>query len=89
MDVQTYDFLWNESTPQDQVIAGYQDLIDSGMAWKLEGHVGRTAMDLINAGLCTLGDEGHRDFYGNYVPSKHDLIPGAPGTQEFVNGHEA
>jgi len=35
----------------------FQSLIDSGMAWKLQGHYGRTAADLIEAGLCTVGSD--------------------------------
>jgi hypothetical protein len=40
-----------ELSDQD-IITGFQHLIDNGMAWKLQGHYGRTASLLIEAGHC-------------------------------------
>ncbi len=37
---------------QEKIIDFFQELIDSGMAWSLQGSYGRTANDLIEMGLC-------------------------------------
>ena len=60
-----------------------QELINSGDAWRLEGSVGRAAMDAIRAGECVLGESGCRDYWGNYVPSRHEVQPGTPGSIEY------
>ena len=78
------DALWREDATEQEVIETYQHLIDTGDAWRLEGHVGRTAMGLIEAGLCVLGEEGHRDYWGNYVPSRHEVKPGTKGSIEYA-----
>lgn len=61
-------------------IQAYQKLINSGVAWRMEGSVGRTAMSLIESGDCILGTVGHRDYYGNYVPSRFEVQSGTKGS---------
>ena len=36
----------------EEAIALFQELIDSGLVWQLQGFYGRTAARLIEAGLC-------------------------------------
>lgn len=72
-------------------VAWVQHLIDTGLAWRLEGAIGREAMALIDAGACMLGETGHWDYWGNYVPSRwgnyvpsrHEVEPGTKGSQAY------
>ena len=76
-------FLYDGDTTEEEMVAGYQRLIDSGAAWRLEGSVGRIAMALIEQGLCMLGETGHRDYWGNYIPSRYEVEPGTKGSPEY------
>ena len=38
---------------EDEVVAGFQDGINSGLVWRLQGSYGRMAVRLIEAGLCS------------------------------------
>jgi hypothetical protein len=42
-----------EADSEEQVIEAWQHLIDTGLAWQLQGWFGRTAMHLIESGVCT------------------------------------
>ena len=37
---------------EEELVTGFQSLIDSGTAWSLQGFYGRTAEALIEAGYC-------------------------------------
>jgi hypothetical protein len=76
--------LYDEDASQEDVVRAYQYLIDTGDAWRLEGHVGRTAMDLIEGGYCVLGETDHEDYYGNHVPSRHQVQAGTKGSVEYA-----
>lgn len=53
----TFDFImdYESGALEDDalaVVVGFQMLIDSGLAWTLQGHYGRTARRLIEGGQC-------------------------------------
>lgn len=61
-----------------------QRLIDTGQAWSFEGSVGRACMEAIKAGRCVLGLKGHKDYWGNYVPSRNEVEDGSLGSVEYA-----
>ena len=42
-----------EADSEEQVIEAWQTLINTGLAWRLQGWFGRTAHRLIEDGICT------------------------------------
>jgi len=42
----------NGEMEEEEIIALFQKLIDSGLVFKLQGHYGRTASKLIRSGHC-------------------------------------
>ena len=64
-----------------------QELIETGMAWQLEGHIGRQCMAAIEAGAAVLGTVPHRDYWGNRVPSRFEVQSGTLGSQAYAH-HE-
>jgi hypothetical protein len=62
-----------------------QDLINSGMAWRLEGAVGRQCMAAIDNGAAILGKTSQRDYYGNRIPSRTEVKSGTKGSVRYAN----
>lgn len=46
-----------EEHTEDELLEAWQFLIDTGAAWSLQGWYGRTASNLIDAGLCSVPDK--------------------------------
>ena len=42
---------FEEAESEEQVIEAWQHLVDTGLAWSLQGWFGRTATHLINEGI--------------------------------------
>jgi hypothetical protein len=42
---------WIEAESEDQQIEAWQTLVDTGLAWQLQGWFGRTAAALIEQGI--------------------------------------
>ena len=74
----------NGELDAEEEVALMQEMINSGMAWKMQGSYGRAAMAMIEEGLCMLGEVGYRDYYGNYVPSRYEVLAGTKGSPEYV-----
>ena len=47
-----------EVETEEEYADAVQHLIDTGLAWKLQGFFGRTAANFINRGLCHAKQEG-------------------------------
>jgi hypothetical protein len=41
-----------EASSEEELISAWQHLIDTGLAWNLQGWFGRTAKHLITEGIC-------------------------------------
>ena len=63
-------------------LADMQEMINSGIAFKMDGATSRYAMELLRSGACMLPLTAVVDAYGNRVPGRNELISGTLGTYE-------
>lgn len=68
---------------EEEYFTSMQRVINSGM-WSMPGSFGRAMMDAIRSGRCMLGTASARDCCGNYIPSRSQVKPGAPGSRKYV-----
>jgi len=73
----------DEEASMEEYYLAIQRAINSGL-WGMQGSYGRAMMDAISAGKCLLGESAARDYYGNTIPSRHDVKEGTKGSFEFV-----
>ena len=57
----------NGEASEEEIIKNFQDGINDGSVWHLQGFYGRTAKALIDEGLCVLPSKKTYDYYGNQV----------------------
>lgn len=75
----------DDENEDDFGLGSIQDLIDSGNAWRLEGHIGRQCVAAIENGAAILGPRPVRDYYGNLVPAWWMVEAGTKGSPEFAD----
>jgi hypothetical protein len=68
--------------------AQLQEWVDSGLAWHLEGAVGRAASDALAAGALVLGPNPRRDYWGSGIPA-YDQVTDEVGAIGSVANAEA
>lgn len=51
----------NGEMTEEEVVTFFQGLVNTGLAWSLQGHYGRTAQALIDDGLIEVGNDEDRD----------------------------
>lgn len=57
MDIMDFIMAFEDGTAtEEQIIEGFQGMINNGTVWKLQGTYGRTAQALIDAGHCSPAD---------------------------------
>ena len=47
----------NGELNDEETVELFQKLIDTGLAWQLQGHYGRTAVQFLEAGFCNHPNE--------------------------------
>lgn len=77
------DILDAEDSDAETQAVALQKLINAGQ-WSLQGSMGRAMMRAIEDGLCMLGPNAARDYWGNVVPARAWVQDGTKGSRAYV-----
>jgi hypothetical protein len=58
---------------EEDLRATWQHLVDSGLAWSLQGWYGRTAQALLDRGFIKYPKKRTHDYYGNAIPTRDEI----------------
>lgn len=83
MDIDAIIAYENGELDEEATIALFQSLVDSGMAWSLQGSYGRTASDLISDGLVT-ADRGSLPWMARERIAANERAALCPDDDDFV-----
>lgn len=62
-----------------------QRQINTGLVWRMQGSIGRSAMDAIRSGRCmTQAGRVVTDYWGNPIPPREAIASGNPGSRDWV-----
>lgn len=61
----------------------YQDLIDSGEAWRLGGEITQKCKEALDTGACFLAYRSHKINIFTWVPSRYQVSRGDKGSVEM------
>jgi hypothetical protein len=79
----------NDELTEKEIIEGFQELINSGIVWKLQGHYGRTANLLIEEGLCTKPEPKREELKeGGYININPYMYVTKDKTVDYGNGEK-
>jgi hypothetical protein len=72
-----------QEVSEQEYFQALQRAINEGQ-WSLQGSYGRTMMEAIQNGFCMLGEQPAKDYWGNRIPSRHEVLAGTKGSRQFV-----
>jgi hypothetical protein len=84
MTLQDVELIEGDTTcTEREYYQALQRAINAGI-WDMQGSMGRAMMGAISAGLCMLGRNDARDYWGNHIPSRDQVQVGTKGSYDFV-----